>query len=110
MTAYCFSFILFSCSSSRFLKGEEVRFSADSVFLFRCLNTGILGRGEIFTKIFSVDLRPRYSSTTGKTASFDYGSSFVTTAFNFAAAVVVLMTFGNYIGATRGKLGNSLDC
>ena len=109
MTACCFSFTLFSCSCSRFLKGEEVRFSADSVFLFRCLNTGIMGHGEIFSKIFGADLKPSYL-TTGKNASFDYGGSFVTTAFNFAAATVVLMTFGNCIGATRGKLGNSLDC
>ena len=59
MTACCYSFTLFSCSSSCFLKGEEVRFSADSVFLFCCLNTGILGRREIFSKIFGADLRPR---------------------------------------------------
>ena len=108
MTACCFSFTLFSCSSSRFLKGEEVRFSADSVFLFRCLNTGILGRREIFSKIFGADLRPRYSSTAGKTASFDCSGYFVTIAFNFVAAVFVLVTFGNFIGATRAKLGNSL--
>ena len=89
MTACCFSFTLFLCSFSRFLKGEEVRFPVDSVFLFHCLNTGLLGCGEIFSKIFVADLRPRYSSTTGKTASFDCGGSFVTIAFNFAAAVVV---------------------
>ena len=73
MSAYSFSFTLFSCSFSRFLKGEEVRFSADSIFLFRILNTRILGCGEIFSKIVGADLKPRYSSTTGKTASFDCG-------------------------------------
>ena len=109
MTACCFSFTLFSCSSSRFLKGEEVGLSADSVYLFCCLNIGILGHREIFSKIFGADIRPRYSSTTGKTASINCSVSFVTIAFNFAAAFVVLMTYGNCIGTTSGKLGNSLD-
>ena len=51
MTACCFSFTLFSCSFSRFLKGEEVRFSADSVFHFNCLNTeyrNFVMRGNLF--------------------------------------------------------------